>query len=209
MFVEALAFAAELHNGQRRKGSDIPYVAHLLSVTALVLEAGGSERQAIAAMLHDAIEDRPHGGRTAEEIRQRFGDEVLRIVLACSDQAAGTAERGAATWRERKTRYLAHLPSLAPEALLVTLADKVHNAQAIAGDGRLVGEAVWGRFNAGKDEQLWYYRGLRDGLRVALEGHGVPAEDRRWALYGAFEAAVGEMERLAGGGTGPGARTTA
>ena len=154
-FREALDLTARLHQTQARKGGSIPYVAHLLAVTAIVLENGGDEDLAIAALLHDAVEDQG-GAETLAEIQRRFGDRVADIVDACSD----TDEIPKPPWRERKEAYLAHLQSASPDVLLVSLSDKLHNARSILMNYRALGPALWERFNAGKDGQLWYYREL-------------------------------------------------
>ena len=156
-FDDALVFASDLHREQRRKSTDVPYVSHLLGVASLVLEDGGSEDEAIAALLHDAVEDQG-GAPTLERVRQRFGDEVARIVAACSD----TDQDPKPPWRARKEAYLAHLEEADESVLRVSLADKLHNARAIARDLRTHGEPVWQRFSAGHEEQLWYYRALLD-----------------------------------------------
>jgi GTP pyrophosphokinase len=161
-FEDALVFAAQLHREQRRKSTDVPYIAHLLAVTALVLEYGGDEDTAIAALLHDAIEDQG-GAATRELIRERFGRRVVAIV----DGASDTDETPKPPWRDRKERYLAHLATAPPEVLLVTTADKLHNARAILADYRVQGEALWARFNAGREEQLWFYRSMVQTLTAA------------------------------------------
>ena len=158
--VEAFQYAAELHASQRRKGTSIPYISHLMTVAATVIEHGGDEDQAIAALLHDAIEDQPEDGRTRLQIRKRFGDRVLALVEACTD--ADTHPKP--PWRERKEGYLAHLSEAPPEARLISLADKVHNARAILADHREIGDGVWERFTATKGETLWYYRALADAF---------------------------------------------
>ena len=156
-FEEALAYAFHVHGGQTRKGSETPYVGHLLGVCALVIEDGGDEDEAIAALLHDAAEDA--GGRERlEDIRARFGDRVADVVAQCSD----TFETPKPPWRERKEAYLAHLGAASAEALRVGLADKVYNAGAVLRDYRELGEQLWSRFNAGRDDSLWYYRALAD-----------------------------------------------
>lgn len=184
-FVEAFTYAAALHGEQRRKGTEIPYLSHLLAVAAIVLEHGGTETQAIAALLHDAIEDHPRDGRTREEIRDRFGEDVLAIVEACTDNR-GDPEP---PWRVRKERYLGHLPDTATDARLVSVADKVHNARAILADFRAVGDALWSRFNVGKAEVLWYYRTLADAFSQ-IDGGPLVQELKR---------VVTELEREAGG----------
>lgn len=151
-FADALRLAHELHDGQTRKASKVPYVSHVLAVTATVLEHGGSEDAAIGALLHDAVED--CGGHvTAELIRSRFGDHVAELVLECSD----CTETPKPPWQERKNRYLEHLPQAPPEALLISAADKLHNLQSLLREERLHGTDVWAFFRAGRDGTLWYY----------------------------------------------------
>ena len=165
-FSEAVRWAAMLHADDVRKGTRIAYVSHLLAVASLVLEDGGSEEEAIAAMLHDAIEDR---GTPAAEIRARFGQPIADIVVACSEPSG--ADRTAATWRERKQHYLDHLEAGASEsALRVTAADKLHNARSILSDLRDHGPAVWDKFNAPPSDQRWYYTELARVLSAAHEG---------------------------------------
>ena len=157
-FVEAMAYAAEKHATQTRKGSDIPYLGHLLSVAGFVIEADGTETEAIAALLHDAAEDQG-GEATLAEIREKFGDEVAEIVDECSD----TFETPKPPWRERKESYVDHLPEASDDAILVSLADKLHNAHAILRDFRAHGDELWQRFNVKDPQQhLWYYRSLLD-----------------------------------------------
>ena len=156
-FTEALVYASDAHRSQVRKGTAIPYVSHLLAVASIVLEHNGTEDEAIAALLHDAIEDA--GGDTArQEIRRRFGDEVVAIVDGCTD--AETVPKP--PWEERKRAYIAHLAGAMPSVLLVTCADKLHNARSILADYREIGEDLWPRFNGGRDGTLWYYRALTD-----------------------------------------------
>jgi (p)ppGpp synthase/HD superfamily hydrolase len=154
-FAEALQYAAVLHNHQVRKGSNIPYVSHLLSVAALVLEHGGDEDQAIAALLHDAVEDQG-GQETLEEIRRRFGERVADLVAGCTD----SFDTPKPPWRQRKETYLAHLLVASPEVRLVSLADKVHNARSLLATLRREGDAAWGYFKGGKTGTLWYYQSL-------------------------------------------------
>jgi (p)ppGpp synthase/HD superfamily hydrolase len=159
-FEDALVYATQAHEGQRRKKTSVPYVSHLLAVCALVLEDGGTEDEAIAALLHDAVEDQG-GAVRAAEVRRRFGDRVADIVVACSD----TDVKPKPPWRPRKEAYIAHVRA-APDAVRrVSLADKVHNARTILADYRVVGEDVWKRFSAGGDEQIWYYESLVDAFR--------------------------------------------
>ena len=154
-FSSALQYAAQLHQGQKRKGTEIPYVSHVLAVAALVLEAGGDEEEAIAALLHDAVED--CGGQPVlDEIRTRFGDPVASIVDGCTDAYASPKP----PWKKRKEEYLEHLEHADGSTLLVSNADKLHNARAILSDYLEVGEVLWERFNASREETLWYYREL-------------------------------------------------
>lgn len=153
-FDEALVFARQRHNDQERKGTSIPYVSHLMSTAALVLEAGGDEDQAIAGLLHDALEDEK---ATYAEVEDRFGSRVAGIVRDCSD-AEGTPKP---PWRDRKEQYLAALLHHDADSVLVSNADKLHNARSILSDYRRIGEELWERFKAGSD-QLWYYRALVD-----------------------------------------------
>jgi (p)ppGpp synthase/HD superfamily hydrolase len=154
-FEEALIYAAQLHIRQKRKATQVPYISHLMSVSALVLEDGGDEDQAIAGLLHDAAEDQG-GQQTLEEVRKRFGDRVAYIVESCSD----TFVVPKPPWRERKEAYLAHLGSAPSDVRRVALADKIHNARSILFSIRKDGEDVWKRFNGGKEGTLWYYRSL-------------------------------------------------
>jgi GTP pyrophosphokinase len=161
-FGEALTFAAHLHSAQTRKGTQIPYISHLLCVAGLALEFGGTEDEAIAALLHDAVEDQ--GGQlTLARIRRRFGPAVADVVESCSD--ADVQPRPA--WRQRKEAYLAHIGHASGSARLVGAADKLHNATAILRDYRRLREGLWERFNGGKDGTLWYYRSLVGAYKAA------------------------------------------
>jgi (p)ppGpp synthase/HD superfamily hydrolase len=167
-FGEAARWAAELHRDHRRKGNDIPYVSHLFAVAALVLEDGGSEDEAISALLHDSVEDNK---TTFAAIRERFGDAVTDIVRACSDTDSGDDEmvETKKPWRQRKEGYIAHLldPHASASALRVSNADKVHNARCILADYRAIGDDLWTRFNPdaqSADIQLWYYEQLADAF---------------------------------------------
>jgi (p)ppGpp synthase/HD superfamily hydrolase len=156
-FDEALAFARDTHTTQVRKGTEIPYVAHLLGVCSLVLEDGGDEDEAIAALLHDAVEDQG-GTAMLETVRGRFGDHVAMIVRACSDSDGDEKP----PWRVRKDAYIEHLETAEPPVLRVSLADKLHNSRAIVFDVRAHGNGVWGRFKAQPDEVVWYYDALSE-----------------------------------------------
>jgi (p)ppGpp synthase/HD superfamily hydrolase len=163
-FDRALLYATHVHGGQRRKGTSIPYVAHLLAVAATVLEYGGDEDLAIAALLHDSVEDQ--GGKARlKDLRNRFGERVAQIVKACSDSLADTARgQPKAHWRERKGADLAHLRTAADDVLSVSHADKVHNARSILRDLRnpKIGEDISKRFSVPKEDTLWYYGSLAD-----------------------------------------------
>ncbi|HEY7329463.1 MAG TPA: HD domain-containing protein [Gemmataceae bacterium] len=182
-FEVALIYALHLHAQQKRKGTTVPYISHLLAVAALVLEDGGSEDEAIAALLHDAIEDQG-GEPTRQEIRRRFGDKVVQIVNGCTD----TDETPKPPWLERKKQYLEHLRGASREVLRVSTADKLHNARAVLSDLRRHGNAVWERFNGGREGTLWYYRRLVQVFRETGPGYLVEELDR----------VVSELERLAG-----------
>jgi (p)ppGpp synthase/HD superfamily hydrolase len=186
-FAKAVAYAVEAHGDQTRKGTDIPYAAHLLAVCALVLEAGGSEVQAIAALLHDTAED--CGGQPRlDDIRSRFGDAVASIVEDCSDSLAEDPSEKA-DWRERKLAYLAHLLFAPPDALLVSVADKLHNATSIVRDLNDVRPKMFERFNATAEETFRYYTDLVGAFAQRREDM-TPAGQ---ALVGELAAAVNAM----------------
>ncbi|HEX5586636.1 MAG TPA: HD domain-containing protein [Acidimicrobiia bacterium] len=202
-FAKAVKYAAAVHATQTRKGGDTPYLAHLLGVAALVLDHGGSETEAIGALLHDSIED---AGVTAKQLRKRFGPKVARIVIDCTDvrivdgrdkrsKAARksrdrVASRSAKNWSKRKRRSIRHLadPDTATAVLRVRAADLLWNARSINADLRRFGPEVWLRFHAGAVDQLWYYRSCAVVLSQRLPG----------TLTDELRVAVGEMERLAG-----------
>jgi GTP pyrophosphokinase len=185
-FRDALTWAAELHEDQERKGGRIPYVAHLLGVASIVLEHGGNEDQAIAALLHDSLEDQAHKMSTGE-ISARFGAEVERIVQACTDgDPEEQRDRNKERWYERKRKYIAEIPRKPPQAILISMADKLHNARAILEDYRALGAPIWSRFTTGKEGTLWYYRSMVD----AFESFG---HNRLW---GELKRTVSELENL-------------
>jgi len=159
-FTEALAYAAELHAKQQRKVSGEPYVAHLLGVAAIALQYGADDDEAIAALLHDAIEDQG-GTTTREAIRERFGPRVVQIVDGCSD----TDVTPKPPWRSRKEAYIEHLRHATDSVRLVSAADKLHNARAILQEYRMRGEKLWEHFRGGRDGTLWYYRSIVDTLK--------------------------------------------
>jgi (p)ppGpp synthase/HD superfamily hydrolase len=163
-FDAALLFAVDKHRTQIRKGSGVPYITHLLAVAASVAEFGGDEAQTIAALLHDVIEDQGVG---EAEIAERFGPQVARIVVACTDSFT----RPKPPWRARKEAYLEGLRHKPADIKLVVACDKLHNARSIARDLRdpAVGDAVWGRFSMPREDSLWYYRAVRDALAEGFE----------------------------------------
>jgi GTP pyrophosphokinase len=166
-----------------RKGTEIPYISHLMGVTAIALEHGATEDEAIGALLHDAAED-AGGAPVIEEIRSRFGSAAADIVDGCSD----TFETPKPPWRHRKEAYIDHLEGASASVLLVSAADKLHNVRSITSDYREVGEAVWSRFTGGREGTLWYYRSLADAF-VRLSENRLATE---------LNLAVLELEDLAG-----------
>lgn len=191
-FESAFHYAACLHATQTKKGTDTPYLAHLMAVTAIVLDDGGSEDEAIAALLHDAVEDQ--GGRERlEDIRVCFGDTVARIVEGCTD--AFTTPKP--PWIARKRAYVEHARHLDRSTLRVSAADKVANVMVILRDLRKVGDRLWTRFSAGRDDVLWYYGALAEAFR---EAGGGPLVDELARL-------VMELRALAGASGGEGGVT--
>lgn len=185
-FAEALWAAAIMFSAKPRKGTHVPYISHLLGTCSIALEHGATEDEAIAALLHDAIEDIT----PTEEVRAvvgHFGQEVLRIVEECSDSDAHPK----LPWRERKERYIARLASADHAVLLVSASDKLHNARTIIADFRNVGPEVWKRFKPSREETLWYYRALVTSFRKNPARHP--------ALIAELDRAVTEMERLGDG----------
>lgn len=154
-FEEALLYAARLHRDQTRKGTDTPYVTHLLAVASIIGESGGTENEVVAALLHDAPEDRG-GKERLQDIRERFGDEVAEIVAGCTD----TYEDPKPEWRPRKEAYVAQVATAPASVQLVSAADKLHNARSILADLRSRGDELWDRFTGDKEGTLWYYRAL-------------------------------------------------
>ena len=188
-FLQALEFATRAHAGQARKGTDIPYIAHLLAVTAIVLEHGGDEDQAIAALLHDAIEDQG-GDAMRQQIRERFGDRVTSMVDDCTDAEVQPKP----PWKERKLAYVAHIPAAHADSLLVSMADKLHNSSAILRDFRHLGPDLFERFAAGPEDTVWYYRSLVE----AFDRRGFEDDDAR-ALLEELRGVVRELERAVAG----------
>jgi (p)ppGpp synthase/HD superfamily hydrolase len=182
-FEEALVYATRVHGGQLRKKTKIPYIGHLLGVTAIALEYGANETEAIAALLHDAVED-CGGAERQREIEEKFGKEVGAIVAGCTD----TDQTPKPPWRERKEKYIAHLKSASASTRLVSASDKLHNARAILHNLREDGDEIWSRFKGGKEGTLWYYR----SLVTAFRAHGDSA------LLDELARVVSEIERIAG-----------
>ncbi len=182
-FVQAVELALQWHGGQRRKVSGGPYVAHLLRVAAIVLEHGADEDEAIAALLHDAVEDQG-GAAAGEEIRRRFGDRVAAIVSGCSD----TDQTPKPPWRARKEAHVAQLAAAPASVRLVVAADKLDNARALLDDRLALGESVWGHFRGGREGTLWYYR----AVVAALEKAGSNA------LVEQLDRVVGQLAEAAG-----------
>lgn len=185
-FDRALAFASQLHRTQTRKATSIPYVSHLLAVASIVLEHGGTEDEAIAALLHDSVEDRSaeFGGADGlrRKLRELFGQPVVDIVDGCTDAETDPKPE----WRPRKEAYVAHMRIAPRSVLLVSCADKLHNVRSIVASLRAEGETVWERFTGKKDGSLWYYRSLCDVFASRLPG----------ALSDELGRAVDEMESL-------------
>jgi GTP pyrophosphokinase len=182
-FEDALVYANVVHRNQRRKSTEIPYVSHLLGVASIVLEFDGDEDEAIAALLHDAAED--HGGeRELEQILSRFGDRVAAIVAGCSDDMPEDP-KDKLPWLERKAAYHAHIRATPDRSvLLVSAADKLHNATATVYALRRIGPSVWNRFNVGRKESLWNYREL-----VKAYSASVSSDER-------VEGVVSELHRI-------------
>jgi (p)ppGpp synthase/HD superfamily hydrolase len=188
-FLRAFVFAAEKHSRQTRKASRIPYIAHLMGVASLVLEAGGDEDLAIAALLHDVVED-CGGAPMLKQVRRRFGQRVAKVVDGCTD--ANTDPKP--PWRARKETYIRHLKTADADTRLVSAADKLTNLRAILSDYRALGESVWSRFNGGREGTLWYYRTLLD----------IFLRRKRNRITRDLELAVSELDSLARGKTIPG-----
>lgn len=179
---QALALAIEAHDGQKRKGTNIPYIAHPMGVASIALDHGADEEQAMAALLHDAVED--GGAEYAERIRTKFGERVADIVAGCTDgvpDASGIKP----PWQARKQAYLDHLKTASYDVLLVSSSDKLHNARAIVEDLLNIGHTVFDRFSVSKDQTLWYY----ESLAQIFESRGTP-------VARALRSAVSEMRRL-------------
>lgn len=187
-FQEALQWAFELHRTQTLKGGgNIPYYSHLMGVASIALKHGADEEEAMAALLHDAVEDQ--GGReTLAQIERRFGPRVAEIVAGCSDSETIPKP----PWKERKEAYIAHIREASESILLVSASDKLYNARAILDDLRQVGNDVWKRFKGGKEGSLWYYQSLVRAYRQSPN-----ATERLLPLFNALEKTVVELTREA------------
>ncbi len=185
-FEQALVYATRLHAHQTRKLGNIPYLAHLLSVAALVLEANGTEDEAIAALLHDAIEDQG-GTKTRDEIYRRFGESVGSIVEGCTESETVPKP----PWKERKLRYLAQIETASASVQLVSLADKLHNGRSLLSQFHQFGDSIWQYFSVGKAETLWFYRALLE-IYQHTSNQQLVAEFRE--MVSKLENIVGEDE---------------
>lgn len=183
-FEQALQFALHIHAGQTRKGSQTPYFAHILGVASLVLEDGGTETEAIAALLHDAAEDGA-GQHTLDQIKSQFGDEIAEIVLECSD----TLETPKPPWKARKQAHIDHLKTARPESVHVKLADKVHNANNLLRSLHEQSPSIWHDFKGGREGTLWYFR----------EMHAVFSQTHSGYLLDEFARLIFEIENFSPG----------
>jgi GTP pyrophosphokinase len=187
-FEQALAYAARIHRGQIRKGTDIPYISHLLAVAAIALEHGATETEAIGALLHDAAED-AGGLRQIAAVRRKFGPRVAAIVAGCSDTFATPKP----PWKQRKSAYLVHLKTAPASVQLVSASDKLHNIRSIAADYAAVGEKLWKRFSSSKADTLWYYRSL-----AAIYAKAKPRSPAFHRLARKVDETVRDVHRAAG-----------
>ena len=182
-YLEAYVYSFELHKKQTRKGSNIPYFTHLSSVSNLIIENNGTTTQAIAGLLHDAVEDQG-GAKTLAVIKRKFGPKVAKIVDQCSD----TTIKPKPPWKTRKIKYIKDIKNKTQDTLLVSLCDKYHNANCILSDYQKVGEEIWDRFTASKQETFWYYESLYKEFKKYLKNH--------LELIKAYKNAVDEMKRI-------------
>ena len=181
-FSQAVTCAHELHKEHVRKGTQIPYISHLMAVASLVMEGGGSEGEIIAALLHDAVED-CGGEPVLDKIKNRFGQNVASIVDGCTE----TYEDPKPPWKARKDAYISHIKEANPSVKLVSCADKLHNVRCILSDYRQEGETLWSRFNASKEETLWFYQSMADVLCTS-------GKDLK--VYADLDNAVKELEKI-------------
>ena len=182
-YLEAYTYSYKLHKKQIRKGSNIPYFTHLSSVSNLIIENNGTTTQAIAGLLHDAVEDQG-GAKTLAVIKRKFGPKVAKIVDQCSD----TTIKPKPAWKTRKIKYIEDIKNKTQDTLLVSLCDKYHNANCILSDYQKVGEEIWDRFTASKQETFWYYESLYKEFKKYLKNH--------LELIKAYKSTVDEMKRI-------------
>jgi (p)ppGpp synthase/HD superfamily hydrolase len=180
----ALALAARAHRDQRRKGTDLPYIAHPMHVSVILIRHGFGENLAIAGLLHDVVEDT---AVPLEQIASEFGDAVAQLVAAVSETKTAGGEE--LPWEQRKAEKLAHLRAGGSDVAALKAADAIHNARSIVADVRLAGPSVWGRFKRGADQTLWYYREILEGVRAKLGDHPIVIE---------LAAAVEDLAGVAG-----------
>lgn len=190
-FEQALVFATQLHRDQVRKGGNIPYISHLLSVAALVLEDGGDEDEAIAALLHDAIEDQG-GIKTRDQIRNQFGEQVVKIVEDCTEPYVEPKP----PWRQRKLFYLEQLRQASPSMLRVSIADKLHNGRSIVADWHQQGDAVWKKFKGGYEGTLWFYQNLLIIYQQKTTGFLVDELERVVTQMNNFQSSHGKKSKM-------------
>lgn len=186
-FEQALVYATIIHAGQMRKGSDVPYISHLMAVTSIALEHGATEDEAIAALLHDAVED-AGGKERANDIRLRFGDTVADLVISCTD----TMMERRPEYNNRRAAYVGSIQHKSAASILISAADKLHNSRSILRDYREVGDRVWNRFHHSKESTLWYYRALADAFMAA------PNNYRCKSLIEEINRVVTQIEQLTG-----------
>lgn len=167
-YLEAYVYSFELHKKQTRKGSNIPYFTHLSSVSNLIIENNGTTTQAIAGLLHDAVEDQG-GIKTLKEIRTKFGSKVATIVKECSDSVVEPKP----PWSERKKKYISDIKKKTQSSMFVSLCDKLHNGTCIVNDHKRVGKKLWKRFSASPKDVAWYYESLYKEFNKHLKGHRV------------------------------------
>ena len=175
--VQALEFALDAHGDQKRKGKDVPYVSHLLQVAGFVMEYGGDVELAVAALLHDVIEDCP--GTKIEDIEERFGARVAKVVHDCTDLMEDDTPDQKSEWRVRKERYLLHMKQAEFDTQLVAVCDKLHNISNVLSDLRAHGIATFDKFSAGAQDQVWYY----DSIRLAVNESVPPALLAEYELH--------------------------
>ena len=185
-FGRALQQTHQLFGGDRRKGGDIPYIAHLLWVCSLVLYDGGDEEEAVAALLHDTLEDKPNL-MTREDLLEAYGSRVLSIIDVSTDTPRDYLGGVKPPWQQRKLSFLESVEKCSPDLLRVAVADKVDNARSILGDYAQFGEQLWDRFNAGKKDIQWYYRASVDVFRRA---------SFKSTLLDMLDELVGQIEKL-------------